>query len=31
LIPPLIISEEQLNEGISIIDEALSITDNAVE
>lgn len=29
--PPLIISEEQLNEGLGIFDEALEITDRAVE
>lgn len=31
LIPPLIITEEQLAEGISIIDKALKITDRSVE
>ena len=30
IIPPLIITEEQLAEGIAIIDEALKITDEAV-
>jgi taurine---2-oxoglutarate transaminase len=29
IIPPLIISEEQLDEGFSILDESLSITDKA--
>ena len=29
LLPPLIITEEQLEEGFAIIDEALSITDAA--
>jgi len=31
IIPPLIITEEQLAEGFAIIDKALSITDKAVE
>ena len=31
IIPPLIITEEQLAEGISIIDKALKITDKSVE
>jgi taurine--2-oxoglutarate transaminase len=30
IIPPLIITEGQLAEGFSILDEALSITDKAV-
>jgi taurine---2-oxoglutarate transaminase len=30
IIPPLIITEEQLKEGFSILDEALAITDRAV-
>jgi taurine--2-oxoglutarate transaminase len=29
LLPPLIISEEQLAEGFAILDEALAITDRA--
>jgi taurine--2-oxoglutarate transaminase len=29
VIPPLIISEEQLKEGFAILDEALAITDKA--
>jgi taurine--2-oxoglutarate transaminase len=31
IIPPLIISEEQLKEGFDILDEALKITDKAVK
>ena len=31
LIPPLIINEEQLEEGIDVIDKALEITDRAVQ
>jgi taurine--2-oxoglutarate transaminase len=31
IIPPLIINEKQLEEGFSILDEALSITDKAVK
>ena len=31
LIPPLIITEEQLAEGIEVIDQALEITDQAIE
>ncbi len=31
IIPPLIISEEQLAEGFSVLDQALSITDRAVQ
>ena len=31
IIPPLIISQEQLADGFSILDEALAITDKAVE
>jgi len=31
IIPPLIISEEQLAEGFSVLDEALGITDQAVK
>jgi taurine---2-oxoglutarate transaminase len=31
IIPPLIISPEQLNEGFSILDQALEITDRAIE
>lgn len=31
IIPPLIISEEQLAEGFSVLDEALAITDQAVK
>ncbi len=31
IIPPLIISEEQLREGFAVLDEALKITDAAVE
>lgn len=31
IIPPLIISPEQLNEGFSILDEALKITDQAAQ
>jgi taurine--2-oxoglutarate transaminase len=31
IIPPLIITEEQLAEGFAILDEALSITDEAVQ
>jgi taurine--2-oxoglutarate transaminase len=30
VIPPLIINEEQLEEGIRVIDQALEITDAAV-
>ncbi len=29
IVPPLIISEAELNEGLSIIDQALEITDQA--
>jgi len=31
IIPPLIISEEQLSEGFDILDQALAITDRAVK
>jgi 4-aminobutyrate aminotransferase-like enzyme len=31
LIPPLIITEEQLAEGISVIDKAITITDKAAK
>jgi 4-aminobutyrate aminotransferase-like enzyme len=31
IIPPLIITEEQLREGFAILDEALKATDNAVK
>lgn len=31
IIPPLIISEEQLSEGLEILDQALAITDKAVK
>lgn len=31
IIPPLIITEEQLSEGFKIVDEALNITDSVVE
>jgi len=31
IIPPLIISEEQLKEGFAILDEALKITDSSVK
>jgi taurine--2-oxoglutarate transaminase len=31
IIPPLIITEEQLSEGFSILDKALSVTDKAVQ
>ena len=31
IIPPLIITEEQLREGFAILDEALKLTDNAVK
>jgi taurine--2-oxoglutarate transaminase len=31
LLPPLIINEEQLEEGFSILDRALEITDAAVK
>lgn len=31
IIPPLIISEEQLKEGFDVLDKALEITDNAVK
>jgi 4-aminobutyrate aminotransferase-like enzyme len=31
IIPPLIITEEQLAEGFKILDEALAITDKAVK
>jgi taurine--2-oxoglutarate transaminase len=30
IIPPLIITEEQLNEGFCVLDQALEITDQAV-
>jgi taurine--2-oxoglutarate transaminase len=30
IIPPLIISEEQLREGFDVLDKALAITDKAV-
>jgi taurine---2-oxoglutarate transaminase len=30
IIPPLIISEKQLQEGMQVLDEALEITDGAV-
>jgi 4-aminobutyrate aminotransferase-like enzyme len=30
IIPPLIITQEQLEEGFAILDEALSITDKSV-
>jgi taurine--2-oxoglutarate transaminase len=30
IIPPLIITEEQLKEGVKVLDQALEITDKAV-
>ena len=31
VIPPLIIDEEQLKEGLAVLDEALAITDKAAK
>jgi len=31
IIPPLIITEEQLKEGVVVLDKALEITDQAVK
>jgi len=31
IIPPLIITEEQLKEGMDVLDKALEITDRAVK